>query len=279
MKIVTLNANVARDLKDVVFKCVGLTATEEKKQTEIKEGNAKIICEEITLETDITGLDEAKLNLLMALLYVRINGGHLSISDITESGIEIITEEQVKDFFSCNFIKVCHTDAELSDYRNTVLANANTNAQDDIVANTVEWSRITPEGHNVIDVLTQNLCDRDWNIVDKMAAAFNLRNKVENIRTTKIQPMNMAFAQFGDQTVRTIVGSASEVAGNVASTTVNAITESAKSFAYSFSRDIKVGDILTDERAKSIMPNLREQGAKLGSLFNREKKSKRIGMR
>lgn len=279
MKIVTTNMNTVRDLQEIVFKSLGLTSTISTEMVETRIGGTKGFCEEATVETDITGLEKDKLDFLKQLLYVRINAGQLSCEDITESDIEIISEEEIQLFFACTFIKVCYTATEKDDYEKVVLANANTNAKVDLKAQTTEWGRITADGYNVTDVVTYNLCKTDWAILDKMSFAFNLKNNAKDFRETKIQPMNMAIATFGDEVVRTMAGSVSEMAGNVVSTTVNAVTEAGKSFAYSFSRDIKVGDILTDDRAKTIVPNLKAQGVKLASLVHREKKQKRIGMR
>lgn len=297
MKILLSNPLTVKDIKENVIDYV--LRDEEGK---VPAGSFTEKAETITVENgaitqliDTTVIDiinfekftiEQK-DRIMTLLYIRTMYGDIQPENVYEEikvGDESIKKplfsmDDVLAFFRTNFCKQCKSEKEANAYTKEIISDCNVDASVDLFQCTESFERLNKDGVYVVDIISYNLCEVDWNLLDKNAMLFNARNNVQHVVDTRLRPMNRAIAKFGDQTVRTAAGCGAEIAGNVVSTGINALTEAGKSFAYSFSRDIKVGDILTDERAKSIVPNLKEQGAKLGSLFNREKKQKRIGAR
>lgn len=297
MKLLLTNPLTVKDIKENVIGRVlgGETGvapagsfTEKSETIEIETGAVKQIIDATIIDIlDVDKFTEEQHDKLIALLYIRAMYGDMQPESVYEeigegeksTKIPVFSMDDVNDFFRTNFCKQCKSEKEASSYTKEVLSDCNVDASIDLFKVTESFDRLNKDGVFTVDIISYNLCETDWNLLDKNAMLFNARNKVQNVVDTKLRPFNRALGKFGDQTVRTAAGAGAEIAGNVVSTSINAVTEAGKSFAYSFSRDIKVGDILTDERAKSIVPNLKEQGAKLGSLFNRERKQKRVGAR
>lgn len=297
MKLLLTNPHTIRDIKENVIGHVfgdekGIvpagTFTEKAEVITIENGAVSQSMEATIIDiTNLEAAPEEKVDKIMTLLYIRTIYGDIQPECVYEEvtvgnetkKLPVFSMDDVTEFFKTNFCKQCQSEKEANSYNNEVLAECNVDTSVDLFSVTEPFERLNKDGVFIVDVISYNLCEVDWNMLDKSSALFNFRNKNEHFVNTKLRPMNRAIAKFGDQTVRTTVSCGAEIAGNVVSTGVNAIAEAGKSFAYSFSRDIKVGDILTDERAKSIVPNLKEQGMKLGSLFNREKKQKRVGAR
>lgn len=292
MKLLLTNLNTVKDIKENVLgfvlggekREVPAGVFTEKVETIHREVGAVVETLDATvLDINTESISEENCNKIMALLYIRCMAGDIKPEDIYETiedkNVFIFSMDDVLGFFTTNFCKECKSQKELDNYINEVLADVNTNASANLLAVTEKLDRLNKNGLYVTDVISYNLCETDWNSLDTSSKWFNRRNKAEYVVDTKLKPLNRAIGKFGDQTVRTTVSCGAEIAGNVIGSVLNAGAEAGKSFGYTFSTTIKVGTILTSPEAKAIPTNLKEEGGKIMSLFIREKKQKRVGMR
>lgn len=246
IKVKVEKPHVIQDLTDIIGRIEGVTVSESKIEGDMR--NASMI--EISMTKK--GYDNA-----LVPLVARMMGDYILERDFVP-GYEI-TREEFDAVTDQIYIKSCRSKEEAHVYYRDALSKICIDNKFIPSEDIVQFERLTPSGKLAIDVIVLNVDDVLYKAIKSMTKGYKMATGVKRFKEEKLDQINNAIQQFGDATVRTAVSSGAELTANVATVAINALAEAGKSAAYTVSRDLRVAEIVTDEKAKSIVPNFINQ--------------------
>lgn len=224
-----------------------------------KEQRVSADSEEVTLPefSDNDDIMDVQMEKLYTMLGIRLEAGMLTMDNID---VDMFDQEDAVNAMNKSLCKSCLNKGDAETYFNEVISVANVKAKGiDLMANTKVWERVLPDGTKIYDLVTLNLDQDNKSMLIRMVKLYNRKNKLNDSKEKFFDPIMLSVSTYGGEIVRTTVGAAGEVLGNVAATVVNAAFEGGKQALYAASRDFKVGEIVTSKEAQSIVPNFKKQ--------------------